>query len=129
MNPSSLSLSGKRVLILGGTGFLGSALAHRLVRDRGHDPALIRIFYLAGSPADSLRDLPGLELRPGDILDAGEVRRAAVRAGSAPLFYASGDAARDLGYAPKRTFRQGVEEMAAYFDENGLFERDGRWEA
>ena len=31
---------------------------------------------MAGTPTDSLRDLPGLELFPGDILDAETVRRA-----------------------------------------------------
>ena len=76
MNSSPITLSGKRILILGGTGFLGSALAHHLVKGLGIDPALIRIFYLAGSPTDSLRDLQGLELCPGDILDAEAVLRA-----------------------------------------------------
>jgi len=70
------SLSGKKILILGGTGFLGSALAHHLIDDLRFAPSLIRVFYLAGTPAGSLLDLPGLELFPGDILDAGDVRRA-----------------------------------------------------
>lgn len=70
------SLAGKKVLILGGTGFLGSALAHHLVNDLGFDPSFIRVFYLAGTPADSISDLPGLELFPGDILDTEAVLRA-----------------------------------------------------
>jgi nucleoside-diphosphate-sugar epimerase len=70
------SLSGKKILILGGTGFLGSALAHHLVNDLRFDPSVIRIFYLKGTPADSLRDLPGVELLPGDILDAKALCRA-----------------------------------------------------
>jgi farnesol dehydrogenase len=69
-------LSGKKILILGGTGFLGSALAHHLVNSLRLDPSVIRVFYLARTPTDSLRDLPGLELFPGDILDAEDVRRA-----------------------------------------------------
>ena len=71
-----ISISGKKILILGGTGFLGSALAHHLINDLRFDPSLIRVFYLAGTPEDSLRDLPGLELFPGDILNAEGVRRA-----------------------------------------------------
>jgi nucleoside-diphosphate-sugar epimerase len=70
------SLSGKKILILGGTGFLGSALAHHLINNLRLDPSVIRVFYLAGTRTDSLRDLPGLELFPGDILDAKDVRRA-----------------------------------------------------
>ena len=70
------SLSGKKILILGGTGFLGSALAHHLIHNLKLDPSAIRVLYLAGTPADSLCDLPGLELFPGDILDAEDVRRA-----------------------------------------------------
>jgi hypothetical protein len=54
------------------------------------------------------------------------LNRAAVRAGSQPLFYTFENAARDLGYKPKRTFRRGVEEMAAYFYDKGLFESNGR---
>lgn len=72
-----ISLSGRKILILGGTGFLGSALTHHLVNDLRLDPSDIRVFYLAGTPADSLRDLTGLNLIPGDILDAEGVRRAA----------------------------------------------------
>lgn len=69
-------LSGKKILILGGTGFLGSALAHHLVRDLGIDAASVRVFFLAGTPTDSLRDIHGLELAAGSILDEGAVRRA-----------------------------------------------------
>jgi nucleoside-diphosphate-sugar epimerase len=53
--------------------------------------------------------------------------RAAVRAGSQPLFYTYENAARDLGYKPKRTFQRGVEEMAVYFHDEGLFESNGRF--
>ena len=61
--------SGVRILITGGTGHVGSALVHHLVRDRGLSPADLRIFYLRGTPTRSLDDIPGLDLRPGDILD------------------------------------------------------------
>jgi len=71
-----ISLAGKKLLILGGTGFLGSAMAHHLVNDLHIVPASIRIFYLTGTPTDSLRDLPGLELFPGDIQRQEDVTKA-----------------------------------------------------
>lgn len=71
-----ISLAGKKILILGGTGFLGSALAHHLVSDLRIAPSSIRIFYLSGTPTDSLRDLLGSELFPGDILSQDDVRIA-----------------------------------------------------
>jgi dihydroflavonol-4-reductase len=46
--------------------------------------------------------------------------RSAVRAGSVCTFYSHALAQRELGYAPKRTFRQAVEEMVRYFADNGL---------
>ncbi len=52
--------------------------------------------------------------------------RAAVRAGSQPLFYSCAKARRELGYEPRRTFRRAVEELAAYYEEYGLFQAKGR---
>jgi dihydroflavonol-4-reductase len=69
-------LSNVKILILGGSGFLGGALAHHLVRDLRTKLASIRVFYLAGTPTDSLRDLPGIELLPGNILNEEDVRSA-----------------------------------------------------
>jgi dihydroflavonol-4-reductase len=68
--------AGKKILITGGTGHLGSALAHALIHKLELTPADIRIFYLAGTPTDSVRDLPGLDLFPGEILRHEDVRRA-----------------------------------------------------
>jgi dihydroflavonol-4-reductase len=65
-----------KVLVTGGTGHLGSALIHRLVRDEGLVPADIRVFFLPGTPTRSLDDITGLDLCPADILDLESVRRA-----------------------------------------------------
>lgn len=69
-------LAGKRILLTGGTGHLGSALIHHLVHELGCDPSAIRILYLAGTPTQSLADIPGLDLRPGNILSPEDVLRA-----------------------------------------------------
>jgi len=47
--------------------------------------------------------------------------RAMVKAGSQPLFYSYENAERDLGYRPERTFRQAVDDMAAYYEKEGFF--------
>jgi dihydroflavonol-4-reductase len=47
--------------------------------------------------------------------------RGVVRAGSQALFYHHEAAARDLGYCPRRPFRQAVEDMAEYYSLLGLF--------
>jgi dihydroflavonol-4-reductase len=68
--------SGTKVLITGGSGHLGAALVHQLVFARGLSPADLRIHYLPGTPTRALDDIPGLDLRPGDILDLESVRQA-----------------------------------------------------
>jgi len=69
-------LSGKKILITGGTGHLGSALTHYLVQNLRVDASNIRIFYLAGTPTQSLRDIGSLNLIPGDILRVEDVKSA-----------------------------------------------------
>jgi dihydroflavonol-4-reductase len=64
-----MNLAGERILITGGTGFLGANLACRLVRGEKVPEPSIRILYLKGGPAWSVQDLPGVELVPGDVLD------------------------------------------------------------
>ena len=64
-----------RILVTGGTGHLGSALIHHLVQDLAVDPAAIRVFYLSGSTTRSLRDIPGLDYAPGNILNPDDVER------------------------------------------------------
>jgi len=69
-------LAGKKILITGGTGHLGSALVHHLVQNLQLTPTNIRIFYLADTPTKSLMDIFDLDLFPGDILRLEDVRRA-----------------------------------------------------
>ena len=69
-------LSKKRILITGGTGHLGSALVHYLIQNLKMDPQNIFIFYLANTPAQSLRDIQGLKFIPGDIRRIEDVKRA-----------------------------------------------------
>ncbi|MCW3127098.1 MAG: 3 beta-hydroxysteroid dehydrogenase/Delta 5--_4-isomerase [Bacteroidetes bacterium] len=66
----------KKILILGGTGHLGSTLMHHLVHDRQVPAASIRIFYLKDSPTESLLDIDGLDYFPGNVLHADDVRKA-----------------------------------------------------
>ena len=73
-----MDLARERILVTGGTGLIGSNLVLRLVRDEGVPPASIRVLYLGGGPTSSLRDLPGVELVPGDIVDP-EVAAASCR--------------------------------------------------
>ena len=51
----------------------------------------------------------------------------AVRAAPYPLFYTSQNAIRDLGYNPKRSFRQAIEDMVDYYEREGLLEAKGRF--
>lgn len=55
-----------RVLVTGGTGFIGSHLAKRLL-EKGHE-----VFALSKSPGDS-RDAEGIDVRQGDISDASKI--------------------------------------------------------
>ena len=57
------------VAILGGTGHLGSALAHLLTRTYEVSPKEVKIFYFKGSPAESVSDLCDLCMCDGNVLD------------------------------------------------------------
>jgi dihydroflavonol-4-reductase len=73
-----MNLARERILVTGGTGLIGSNLVLRLVRDEGVPPASIRVLYLGGGSTSSLRDLTGIELVAGDIVDP-ETATAACR--------------------------------------------------
>ncbi len=64
-----------KILVMGGTGFLGSALIHTMI-SRGVHPSDIRVFYLEGSPLNSLSEIPSLDLCPGNVLDPDSVKTA-----------------------------------------------------
>ncbi|MEX2718284.1 MAG: NAD-dependent epimerase/dehydratase family protein [Candidatus Sigynarchaeum springense] len=65
----------EKVLVTGGTGHLGTALIHHLVR-KGLSPQNIRVLYLAGTPTEGLADLPGVELVAGNVLSESDVKGA-----------------------------------------------------
>jgi len=57
----------EKVLVTGGSGFLGANLIHLLVRDNRVPQGSIRSFFHRDSA--SIDDLPGIEKRLGDVLD------------------------------------------------------------
>ncbi len=65
-----------RIAILGGTGHLGSALAHLLVEKYSYSSKEINIFYYKGSPTNSLSDLCDLCMCDGNILDSESLNEA-----------------------------------------------------
>lgn len=71
-----MNLADERILITGGTGFLGANLAHHLVREAKVPEKSLRVFFLKGGATWSLRDLPRIDLFPGDILDPDRVAEA-----------------------------------------------------
>ena len=70
------NMEDKQILVLGGTGHLGSTLIHHLVNDLHVAPGNIRVFYLKGSPANALEDIPGLDFFEGNVLDKEDVQKA-----------------------------------------------------
>jgi dihydroflavonol-4-reductase len=75
--------AGRTVCVTGGTGFLG----YHLVRALGEAGARVRVFAL-DPPADHPVRKLNAEIVPGDVLDAGAVRRAA--AGCSVVIHAAG---------------------------------------
>ena len=73
-----MALSGKRILITGGAGFIGTTLARRLV-DGNHVTAVDNLHRDALSGTD-LADHPNFDLHQGDVLDADAMLELARRA-------------------------------------------------
>ncbi len=63
-------------MVTGGTGHLGSAIIHALVQQMNVPPNMIRVFYLANSPVNSLKDIPGLEFFAGNVLSVQDTAAA-----------------------------------------------------
>src|SRR4051795_11585742 len=97
-----MALEGKRILITGGAGFIGTTLARRLV-EANQVTAVDNLHRDALSGTD-LAGHPNFELREGDVLDADEMVRLA--RGATHIVHCAGIAGVDTVLAsPVRTMR------------------------
>jgi nucleoside-diphosphate-sugar epimerase len=64
-----MALAGKRILVTGGSGFLGGALVRRLATEGAHVRALAR----SPEKATYIQNLDNVEILKGDITDAGRM--------------------------------------------------------
>jgi UDP-glucose 4-epimerase len=100
-----VALEGKRILITGGAGFIGTTLARRLV-DRNEIVALDNLHRDALSQTDLLEH-PNLTFQQGDVLDAGALRELAQ--GATHIVHCAGIAGVDTVLeSPVRTMRVNV---------------------
>ena len=100
-----MALEGKRILITGGAGFIGTTLARRLV-DRNEIVALDNLHRDALSQSDLLEH-PNLTFRQGDVLDADALREHAH--GMTHIVHCAGIAGVDTVLeSPVRTMRVNV---------------------
>jgi dihydroflavonol-4-reductase len=98
---SAIPAAGSRILVTGGTGFVGSAVARRLLAEGYRVRALAR-------PGSDRRNLAGLELEvaEGDLNDAASLERAC--AGCAGLFHVAADY-RTWAPRPEQLYQANVE--------------------
>ncbi|MCZ6820167.1 MAG: NAD-dependent epimerase/dehydratase family protein [Calditrichaeota bacterium] len=71
-NSHNSKFAGKRILVTGGTGFIGGRLVERLVMDHG---ASVRVLVRNFSKASRIGRLP-VEMIPGDLLKQTEIKTA-----------------------------------------------------
>jgi nucleoside-diphosphate-sugar epimerase len=69
------SRTGKRLLLIGGAGYIGSALLPKLLA-RGFSVRLLDLLFFGTDPIANLLDHPGLELISGDFRDVATVAAA-----------------------------------------------------
>jgi nucleoside-diphosphate-sugar epimerase len=97
-----VSLSGKRVLITGGAGFIGTALARRLVSD--NDVVALDNLHRDALSNTELAEQPRFELHQADVLDADAVR--ALAEGATHVVHCAAIAGVDsVLQSPTRTMR------------------------
>ncbi len=100
-----MALEGKRVLVTGGAGFIGTTLARELV-DRNEIVAVDNLHRDALSQTE-LADHPNFTLHPGDVLDADLIRELAH--GATHIVHCAGIAGVDtVLQSPVRTMRVNV---------------------
>jgi UDP-glucose 4-epimerase len=100
-----MALEGKRILITGGAGFIGTTLARELV-DRNEIVAVDNLHRDALSQTE-LADHPNFTLHPGDVLDAELIRELAQ--GATHIVHCAGIAGVDTVLeSPVRTMRVNV---------------------
>ncbi|MHA1337771.1 MAG: NAD-dependent epimerase/dehydratase family protein [Promethearchaeota archaeon] len=72
----TIELKEKKILITGGTGFLGANIVRFLIEKENIASENIRIFYLEGTSTQALEGLSGLDMFPGNILNQESLKEA-----------------------------------------------------
>ncbi|MGH3104590.1 MAG: NAD-dependent epimerase/dehydratase family protein [Gaiellaceae bacterium] len=97
-----MPLTGKRIFITGGAGFIGTTLAVRLVD--GNDVVVLDNLHRDALTGTELAEHPNLTFHQGDVLDAGLVRELA--AGATHIVHCAAIAGVDtVRESPVRTMR------------------------
>ena len=102
---AAVALTGKRILLTGGAGFIGSTLARRLVEE--NEVIALDNLHRDAMSGSELAEHPNLTLIEADVLDADAVREAA--AGATHIVHLAAIAGVDtVRESPVRTMRVNV---------------------